>query len=327
MKLIDEKLYIKSDNIEDIRAEYFDYDALQCAPQEIKRVNNNGNRMYAVIDENYNVNYSVSHTTPLRLLPIPHGLLKWYTDNGMKYCKWFLEQSGNYGTYLHSVYARLFLGESYFFDVNDIEADLKKFCFDNDFDFNELAKWYKEEKRDIRKDIYCFKFFVKERDVKPLAVEIPLWTPEFSGVVDWIVEMNWNKKRITAIIDVKSGMKNFYESHEIQLYAQNILVKKCLPNIKVDKVFNFAPSNFRMPPEEGSKFYKLQDQTGSKSGYKWHHLLAMCRKELPEIEVEKESFFSGEVTMETDIKDMIITENIEDDIIQRFKDLKSEEAF
>jgi len=87
--------------------------------------------------------------------------------------------------------------------------------------------------------------------------------------------MNFNKKRINAIIDLKSGRKGFYESSEIQLQAYKEMFNIHFPEVTIDKTFNWSPKNFLgVTPT-----YNLKDQTEAKSMAKLPYLVALAKIE------------------------------------------------
>jgi len=317
----DEKLYIKSDDVEKVVADYFDSNAIKVEQQQIRRVNIKGNRIYAQVDGDGNIKYAPSHTTVIHTQSkMPQGILIWYANNGAEYCRWFLDRSADYGKYLHAVYARLFKGEKYPFDINLIEEDLKEFCWKNDMDYNDVARWYKKENRDIRKDVYGFLHWVKEKEVKPLAIEVPLFTSEYAGVIDLVCELTWRKKRIKAIVDFKSTLKviDNYDDYAVQLYSQKKLVEQIL-QIPIDMLFNFAPRNFRLPVGESVKPYEFKNQTENPVAFKWDHYLAMYQADMPEIELQKTNFTSIDVSLETSLDEVTEDENLEDFILDGTK--------
>jgi len=72
-------------------------------------------------------------------------------------------------------------------------------------------------------------------------------------------------------LDAKSGRKGFYDDHVVQLAAYDVLIKENFPEIKIDKLFNWAPKDWRNAPT-----YHLKDQTDSWNIEKFPHMMAMA---------------------------------------------------
>jgi hypothetical protein len=130
---------------------------------------------------------------------------------------------------------------------------------------------------DLKKDVLSFAQFMIDYNVKPLAVEICLYHPTdgYAGAIDIVAEMDWKKSRIRAIIDIKSGRKGFYETHEIQLKSYQAMWDIHFPDTPVDKVFNWSPKDFRGT----TPTYNFKDQTESRSAVKLPHLVALAKIE------------------------------------------------
>ena len=129
---------------------------------------------------------------------------------------------------------------------------------------------------ELKKDVLAFAQFIIDYNVKPLAIEICLYHPfdGYAGAIDLVCELDFNKKRIRAIIDLKSGRKGFYESHEVQLGAYLEMWKIHFPDSPVDKVFNWSPKAWRKAPT-----YNLVNQSESKNIPKLPYLVQLSKIE------------------------------------------------
>jgi len=80
-------------------------------------------------------------------------------------------------------------------------------------------------------------------------------------------------RKVTAMIDYKSGRKGFYVSHEIQLKIYQELFEAVFPEDPIEKLYNFSPKDWRTSPS-----YNLKDQTTCDSHAMIPHLkgLATC---------------------------------------------------
>jgi hypothetical protein len=147
--------------------------------------------------------------------------------------------------------------------------------------------------------VLAFAQFVIDCKVKPLAIEICLYHPTdgYAGAIDLVCELEIEEKgffgekylsgankgtpketkrvrRVFAIVDIKSGRKGFYESHEIQLHAYLDMWDNHFPDVRVEKVFNWSPKEWRNAPS-----FNLKDQTDSSNTRKLKHLVELAKIE------------------------------------------------
>ena len=141
----------------------------------------------------------------------------------------------------------------------------------------------------LLKAVLAFGQFVKDFNVKPLALEL-IMKSETYGVaspIDMICEMDIEEKgffgevyasdskatgakkgdpkeskrtrRVVAIVDFKSSQKGFYDKHFFQLQLYKRMVEENFPTIKVEKIFNWSPKDWR-----GAPTYNLKEQSDGK---------------------------------------------------------------
>ncbi len=135
---------------------------------------------------------------------------------------------------------------------------------------------------EMRKDLLSFAQWMVDYNVKPLAIELMLKSDVYGVAtpIDFICEMDevyegfsdsdfyksGDKKgqpkstklrrRINAIIDFKSGQKNFYESHQMQLALNLLIFTENYPDIPIHKLYNWSPKDWKSSPT-----YNFKDQT------------------------------------------------------------------
>lgn len=238
--------------------------------------------------------FFISLTTLLdNTLPTPPSLIKWMCDfpGGQAAAKAYAKQRASYGTIMHALYGRLIKHNT--LSREDVKMVVFGTLPDNDSEVEYLRSIKAPENVDrnawvdeLWRDCQSFQQFLIEYDVKPMAIEIILGSKDgYATPIDLVCEMNdtqegfWgevyksnsgdNKKgdpkkskkivRIIGLINFKSGRKGFHESNEIQLEFERRLFEENYPNIKVDKIFNFAPVDFKT----NIPTYKLKDQSDS----------------------------------------------------------------
>lgn len=256
--------------VEEIRALFFDANALQEPAYRLFQLNSDGYRYYYRFDLRGEPHFYPSVTTLLKqVMPTPPALLDWMIANGKDGAIEKRDLAAAYGTFMHGQFETLIINRTYDFDKVPVVL----------LDYMEREnlpdKFYNENLTKIRKDVLAFAQFVKDWNVKPLAVEIGLVHPDyhFAGCIDLPCVMTDPKTgdTFTAIVDFKSGRKGFYEEHELQLHLYRSMWNVNFPEMPVSRVFNFSPKDWRTKPT-----YNLKDQTDSANARKLPHLLALA---------------------------------------------------
>lgn len=256
--------------VEEIKALYFNVDALKEPPYRVYQLNTDGYRYYYRFDEDGEPHFYPSVTTLLKqTMPTSPFLIDWMLANGKEGAVEKRDLAAAYGTFMHIQFERLIINRRYNFD--EVPAVLMTYMEQN----NLPEKFYFDSLVKIRKDVLAFAQFVKDYNVKPLAVEIGLVHPtyHFAGCVDLpcIMTDPNTGKTFTAIVDFKSGRKGFWEEHELQLHLYREMWNENFPEVSIERLYNFSPKDWRTKPT-----YNLKDQTGSVNARKLPHLLALA---------------------------------------------------
>lgn len=256
--------------VEEIRSLYFNADALREPPYRVFQLNTAGYRYYYRFNESGAPEFYPSVTTLLKqVMPTPPALLDWMIANGKDGATEKRDLAAAYGTFMHIQFEQLIINRRYDFDA--VPTALYDYMGRENLPEKVFAEWLPK----IRKDVLAFAQFVKDYNVKPLAVEIGLVHPEyrFAGCIDLPCVMTDPKKgdSFTAIVDFKSGRKGFYEEHELQLHLYREMWNANYPETPVARVFNFSPKDWRTKPT-----YNLKDQTESTNAKKLPYLLALA---------------------------------------------------
>lgn len=280
--------------VEQIQAEFFNEDALQEQPEPVYRLDSSGHRYYYTFDEDGEPRFYVSVTTLIKqTLPTAPSLVKWIADMGYEESQRFAQERAHYGTFMHAQIAELIIARSY--NLNLIRERLRMFI-----ESEQLPSDFMGYADDFKKDILAFAQFMKDTDLKPLAIEIVLTNPEdgYAGAIDLVAELTIEEKgffgevyktganagkpketkqsrRIRAIIDFKSGRKGFFPEYEIQLHAYKKMWNMNFEAHPVEKVFNWSPKDWRGK----TPTYNFKDQTDSKNAKKLPYLVELARIE------------------------------------------------
>lgn len=279
---------------QEIQAEFFNEDALQEQPETVYRLDSSGHRYYYTFDEDGEPRFYVSVTTLIKqTLPTSPSLVKWIADMGYEESQRYAQERAHYGTFMHSQIAELLIARSY--NLDTIRDRLKLFI-----DSEQLPSDFMGYADDIKKDILAFAQFMKDTDLKPLAIELVLTNPEdgYAGAIDLAAELTIEEKgffgevyktganagqpketrrqrRIRAIIDFKSGRKGFFPEYEIQLHAYMKMWNMHFGAHPIEKVFNWSPKEWRGK----TPTYNFKDQTDSKNAKKLPFLVELARIE------------------------------------------------
>jgi len=256
--------------VEEIRALFFDSSALREPPYRVYQLNSDGHRYYYRYDEAGNPEFYPSVTTLLKqVMPTSPALLEWMIANGKDGSVEKRDLAAAYGTFMHIQFEQLIINRRYDFD--SVPAALLSYMEKENLPEKVFAEWLPK----IRKDVLAFAQFVRDYNVKPLAVEIALVHPvyHYAGCLDLPCVMTDPKsgKIFRAIVDFKSGRKGFFEEHELQLHLYRDMWNFNYPDSPVGRVFNFSPKDWRKAPS-----YNLKDQTDSVNAKKLPHLLALA---------------------------------------------------
>lgn len=268
---------------------FFDADALREPAYRCYQLNGNGHRYYYRFVDGEPEFYPSVTTLLRQTMPMSPVLLDWIVKNGENAAE-KRDMAAAYGTFMHIQFEKLIIARQYDFD--SVGAELLAYMQQE----NLPARFFDENIGKIRKDVIAFAQFVKEWQVRPMAIEIALVHPElhYAGCVDMPCVMADPKtgEEFKAIVDFKSGRKGFFEEHEIQLHLYMAMWNVNFPDAQVTKVFNFSPKDWRTKPS-----YNLKDQTDSVNAEKIPHLL-----ELATIENAKRdntvTIISGKMTLD-----------------------------
>lgn len=256
---------------EEIKALFFDADALREPPYRLYQLNSDGHRYYyrfASVGDG--IVFYPSVTTLIRqVLPTSPQLIDWMIANGKEGSVEKRDLAAAYGTFMHIQFETLIINRRYDFDA--VPVLLSEYLERENLPGKVFNEWLTK----VRRDILAFAQFVRDWQVRPLAIEIGLCSEGgFAGCVDLPCVMRDPKSgdEFRAIVDFKSGRKGFWEEHEIQLHLYKMMWNENFPDSPVERVFNFSPKDWRKAPT-----YNLKDQTKSKQAAKIPHLLELAR--------------------------------------------------
>lgn len=256
----------------------------------IRRFQQGNNRFYYTIDTEGKVKLYSSATTLIKdgYAEDTFALEAW--RNGLraegKNPDYELTYAASRGTLMHALLGDYIQGKpiqitdlhKHFFETHP-DIDVPYF---NDI-LNRDSEW-------LLKAVLAFAQFVKEFNVKPLALELMMKSEKYgvASPIDMICEMDVEEKgffgevyandskatgakkgdpketkrirRVIAIVDFKSSQKGFYDKHFFQLQLYKRMVEENYPKIEVEKIFNWSPKDWK----SSTPTYNLKEQSDGK---------------------------------------------------------------
>jgi len=262
---------------------------------KVFRMDGNGeSRFYFTLNDKGEPTYYISVTSLISAtMPTPYALIKWRVDLGWEASVAYTAERAQYGTWLHILCDKILIDKSLDLTGNTfLREHLSNYLRTQDQDLSKPS-WF----TDIKNDLFAFHQFIRDHNVEPLVIEQALAHPDgYAGALDLLCYMDFDVKgfhgevykagkrkgekketteteRDISIVDYKSGRKGFHEQHEIQLKAYKNLVEFNYPSVKVRKMFNWSPKDWRSTPT-----YNLKDQTDSEPAKQFPYLLQIARQ-------------------------------------------------
>lgn len=279
-------------NITEVSTIYFDQDALRLQPYKIGRVKlSESGRAYFKYQLPVKI-YTSLTTVISTCTPMPYGIMVWKMQHGEKESKRMAYVAAMYGTLMHIEYGNFCVNQAWNFDM--AETIVADYCSKNEFYSDETKEWPDR----LKEDMQAFADFIFKYKVKTLAIEMVLCSDafEFATAIDLVCMMTvsdkgyWGEKyssgekkgqdkatnkdvEVRAIVNFKSGRHNFYAENANQLELERMVWNENYPELPIDRVYNFAPTNWR--DASGDKF-KLADQTNKANPVEMEAMLMLA---------------------------------------------------
>lgn len=255
-------------SVEEMKAMFFDKNALIEPHVPVYQLNNKGYRYYYRYDEQGEPQFYPSVTTILaQTMPEPIFLKQWRDKMGAEAADRYRDERAAYGTFMHGMFGELLINRT--IDLDSVQDKLKVYIEQKQLPVDFI--FYAD---DLKKDVLAFAQWVADYDVRPLAIEIALVSEQkrYAGMIDLVCTLNEKDGRKTAIVDFKSGRNGFSEEHELQLHLYRDMWHENFPQHPIEKVFNFSPKDWR----KNKPTYNFKDQTNSEMAAVRDDILAIA---------------------------------------------------
>ena len=286
-------------SISEVRAMYFDADALLISPVKLYRYHYKGDRYYyyqlptpvdhvgltTTLDDladKPKIELAVGVTTLTRkTIPQDDQLIKWIAEMGYDAAMAYRDERAKYGSLLHTIAAELFIKRS--FDLDLLEEAVFSYCAKNHIFVNQNS-WVDN----LKQDVLALAQFAIDYNVKPLAIELSLVSPRLgvAGTLDLLCEMDKEVtgdfgevyasgerkgqpkltkaiERRVAIVDFKSGRKSVGgKANAAQLAILKLLFSESVSgdNCSADFASGIELYNWHPKDWEAKPTYHLIDQ-------------------------------------------------------------------
>jgi len=270
---------------------FIDASIMKRTEYTLMRLDNRGKRIYYRLVNNEPRIYTGVTSMIKATMPTSPQLIEWYKKNGSN-SEDMTNEAADYGTLMHILAQKILVTGEY--DFQNLTDDMKAYATDEGLD---IKSFVNHAYTKIQYDLLAFCQWVLDYKVTPIAIEQVLCSDErgTAGAIDLVCQLTLTEKGFDgtvyksgpqkgakkevkiektciAIVDFKSGRKGFWESHEIQLKEYQELVQENYPDLKVEKLFNWSPKEWKTGPS-----YNFKDQTDCKSQRKLPHLIQLYK--------------------------------------------------
>lgn len=310
---------------EQIKAVFFDQNALREPSYRLCQLNARGQRYYYVKDEEKTELYPSVTTILKKVMPENTFLTSWRLDLGREASDAYTIDRARFGSFVHGQLQSLLINRTY-------NLDLLGESLANYANHEKLPLSFVEEHLEEAKcDMLSFAKWIKEYDVRPLAVEIALYHPilKYAGMLDCVCSMRkypiGDKKgdeRVVAICDFKTTTKEFRDEHAIQLGLYRDMWNIWFPDVPIEEIANVSPKAWWNTAKKAVS-YNFEWQTENEVLRQIPYLIELY-KLLPS-ETKKVAICSGTINLDEDIDNNVAVLTIEE-LVEKGKEKMKEEA-
>ena len=310
---------------EQIKAVFFDRDALREPSYKLCQLNARGQRFYYVADEEGVELYPSVTTILKRVMPENRILTDWKVALGKEASEAYTMERARFGSFVHGQLQSLMINRTY--NLDSMREALSKYA-----ERESLPVSFAEEHIDEAKyDMLSFARWMKDYDVRPLAVEIALYHPvlKYAGMLDCVCSMRkypvgdkHGDERVVAIVDFKTTTKDFRDEHAIQLGLYRDMWNLSFPDVPITEIANVSPKAWWNTARKQVS-YNFEWQTDNGVLKQIPYLLELY-KLLPE-ETRKIAVCGGMVSLDGDIDKNVAVLTMEDLVQKGREKMRQEE--
>lgn len=268
-------------SIAEMRALYFNHDALREPGYKLYQLNSRGGRYYYTFAPNGDAIFFPSVTTIIRAVaPENRSLTEWKLSKGKEAAEEYTAERASYGSFIHGQLAELASMRRY--NLDEVRDRLTDYVTREKLPYGFIDAHEDEAKADIK----AFARWMWEYDVRPYAIEVALFSGRgYAGMVDLVCNLRavsrsdeaaalgkakteekaaeirqYCAARNDAIVDFKTGKKGFYDEHAIQLELYRRMWNENFPDLQIEKIYNVAPKDWTKTAKKVPNF-SFEEQT------------------------------------------------------------------
>lgn len=334
----------KKELFEVLLPEFFDADALRTPTKLTYRIDNQGERLYARKQDDGSLKIVPSVSTILRQMPTDPHLIKWYCSfPDYESAQEHVSKRAEYGTFMHLMFKEILLGNALVFDSGLLGGSFAEYLISvgkrpENYDLQEAG-------HHLKQDLWAFVQFCITYKVKPLAIEHIVFGDQYGGAIDLVCKMTTTRTRkvenyqdermmafipeagevteeteVIAMIDFKSGRKDFHEENQIQLHAYRELWNQEFPDMPIDMIANYGCKDYRLPVGKTEpyrfKVYK-DDQAVSR---KWSLLVDLYHTKEIRIKDRVEFIDGAQISLQSPLSELITKIDVQKKLLERMEE-------
>lgn len=276
------------------------------------RIDGYGERFYyRITDSNQVLFYGSVTSLKKQVTPMAQPIIDKMIELGRDFDD-YRNNKAHFGTFMHIQLAELTIYGKY--DMTQIEPRIADYAAEHK-DTGDTSWWFQS----CWKGLLSWAQTMQDYDIRPKAVEIPLWHPEgFAGTLDLVCSMYAEKYtektpldkriRVLAIIDWKTG--GIYDDHAVQLELCKRLWQFHFPADPIALLFNWSPNDWRTKPG-----YELRNQTDKEDSVDL--LIALWKKKGLKKPGDKRTLIADSISTNMDLTTTWKVKEIEEIILER----------
>lgn len=231
---------------EEMQALFFDKNALREPHYRLHQLNVRGKRYYYLINEDGTPRFFPSVTTMIRsVMPENVNLTEWKLSLGKEAAAAYTNERASYGTFIHAQLAELMINRYY--DLDGVRDKLQKYAEREKLPYGFIEAHEDEAKADIK----AFAKWMKDYDVRPIAVEVALYSEEMG---------------IAGMLDLAANIR-LYSREEEQKAMEKLEAEKEKAAGDEKKLAKVQEKVEKLKAEVAKRIYAIIDFKSGKKGF------------------------------------------------------------